>query len=88
MVTRTRRRVPQRRLPATGYSQDQGLYFKSWQFDHDIAQQFNNFVLHEKERHSHGVRFISTRNDGGPEEETFMQLCVLNSTLGASAIPI
>ena len=64
--------------PPQDYSQDQDLYFKSWQFDHDIAQQFNNFVLHEKERHSHGIRFISTRNDGGPEEETFLQLCVLN----------
>ena len=64
--------------PPQDYSQDESLYLKSWQFDHDIAQQFNNFVLHEKERHSHGIKFISTRNDGGPEEETFLQLCVLN----------
>jgi hypothetical protein len=60
------------------YTQDQGLMIKSWQFDHDVAQQFNNFRMHEDEQHSHGVRFIHTRNDGSYEPETIMQCCVLN----------
>jgi hypothetical protein len=60
------------------YTQDQDLFIKSWQYDHDVAQQFNNFVLHETERHSHGVRFIHTRNDGSREPESILQLCVLN----------
>ena len=43
-----------------------------------MAQQFNNYRIHKKERHSHGVRFIHTRNNGGPELQTFLQFCVLN----------
>jgi hypothetical protein len=64
--------------PPQDYTQDQSLMIKSWQFDHDVAQQFNNFRMHEKEQHSHGVRFIHTRNDGSREPETIMQCCVLN----------
>jgi hypothetical protein len=64
--------------PPQDYTQDECGFIKSWQFDHDVAQQFNNFVLHKKERKSHGVRFIHTRNDGSPEPESLLQLCVLN----------
>ena len=64
--------------PPQDYTQDQSLYIKSYQFDHDVGQQFNNFTLHKKERHSHGVRFIHTRNDGSPEPQSFLQCSALS----------
>ena len=64
--------------PPQDYTQDQSLFIKSYQFDHDVAQQFNNFTLHENERHSHGVRFIHTRNNGSVEPQTILQCCVLS----------
>ena len=64
--------------PPQDYTQEQDLFLKSFSWDHDVAQQFNNFRMHKKERHSHGVRFIHTRNDGSPEPETILQCCVLN----------
>jgi len=64
--------------PPQDYSLDQNLMRKSYQFDLDVAQQFNNYQMHKKERHSHGVRFISTRNDGSVEPQTFLQCSVLN----------
>jgi hypothetical protein len=67
------------------YTQDQSLYCKSYQFDHDIAQQFTKFTLHESERHSHGVRFIHTRNNGSLEPQTILQCCVLS--FGCLALP-
>jgi hypothetical protein len=64
--------------PPQDYTLDQSKFNKSWQFDHDVAQQFNNFTLHDKECHSHGVRFIHTDNSGAPEKESLLQLKVLN----------
>ena len=64
--------------PPQDYTQDPGLVIKSWQFDHAVAQMFNNFLMHLKERHSHGVRFFHTRNDGSIEAQSFFRWCVLN----------
>ena len=64
--------------PPQDYSQDQDLMIKDFQYDLDVAQQFNNYQMHKKERHSHGVRYISTRNDGSMEPQTFLQCSVLN----------
>jgi hypothetical protein len=63
--------------PLQDYSQDQDLYIKSYSFDHDVAHQFNNFPLNEKGRHSHGIRFIHTRNDGSVEPQTMLQCSVM-----------
>ena len=71
--------------PPQDYAQDQDLFVKSYSWDHDVAQQFNNYRMHKKERHSHGVRFIHTRNDGSFEQQTFMQFCVL--TFGCLCSP-
>ena len=65
-------------LPPQDYTQDPGLMIKSWQFDPDVAQMFNNFLMHLKERHSHGVRFFHTRNNGSIEAQSFFRWCVLN----------
>eukprot|EP00956_Cyclotella_meneghiniana_P022887 scaffold43790_cov38-Cyclotella_meneghiniana.AAC.3 len=64
--------------PPQNYDQD--LFVKSFSWDHHVAQHFNNYRMHKKERHSHGVRFIHTRNDGGPEPQT-MLVTVLCSEL-------
>jgi hypothetical protein len=63
--------------PPQDYSQDQDLYIKSFSFDHDVVQQFNNFPLNEKDRHSRGVRFIHSRNDGSIEPQTMLQCSVM-----------
>jgi hypothetical protein len=64
--------------PPQDYTLDQSCFIKSWQFNHDVAQQFNNFTLHEKERPYHGVRYIHTDISGAPERESLLQLKVLN----------
>ena len=64
--------------PAEDYTQDQSLFIKSYTWDHDVGQQFNNFRMHKKERHSHGVRFYHTQNDGSVERQSLLQFCVLN----------
>ena len=71
--------------PPQDYTQDQSLFIKSWQFDHDVGQMFNNFTLHEDERDYHGIRFISTRNDGSPEPQSFMRCTAL--AFGVKASP-
>lgn len=64
--------------PPQDYTQDESLYIKSYGFDNDCGQMFNNFQMHKKERKSHGVRFIHTRNGQDIEPETFVRWCVLN----------
>jgi hypothetical protein len=63
--------------PPQDYSQDQDLYIKSYSLDHDVAQQFYNFPLNEKERHSHGAQFIHTQKDGSVEPQTMLQCSVM-----------
>lgn len=64
--------------PLQEYTQDNSLFIKSWQFDADMGQMFQNFNMHWTERHSHGVRFFHTTNDGRPESYTFLRWRVLN----------
>ena len=63
--------------PPQDYSQDDSLFIKSYQFDSDVGQMFMNFTMHKAERHSHGVRFYHTRNDGSYERQTFYRFNVL-----------
>ncbi|KAL7527345.1 hypothetical protein ACHAXR_003250, partial [Thalassiosira sp. AJA248-18] len=64
--------------PLQDYSQDDGLFIKSFQFDSDVGQMFHNFIMHKRERHSHGVRFFHTRNDGSFEKQSFLRFCALS----------
>ena len=64
--------------PPQDYTQDEDLFIKTYQFDEDVSQMFHNFKMHKEERHSHGIRFFHTRNDGSPEEQSFWRWCVLN----------
>ena len=64
--------------PLQDYTQEKNLFIKSYQFDNDVGQQFNNFLMHKNERHSHGVRFYHTKNDGSYEPQSFLRWCVLN----------
>mmetsp|Transcript_5950 Transcript_5950/g.13021 ORF Transcript_5950/g.13021 Transcript_5950/m.13021 type:complete len:1140 (-) Transcript_5950:4782-8201(-) len=64
--------------PPQDYSQEPSIFKKSFQYDSDVGQMFHNFLMHAKERHSHGVRFVHTRNDGSVEEVSFWRWCVLN----------
>ena len=63
--------------PLQDYSQDDSLFYKSFQFDSDVGQMFMNFTMHKKERHSHGVRFYHTKNDGSEEKQSFLRFNVL-----------
>lgn len=64
--------------PQQDYTQDESLFIKSYQFDNDVGQMFNNFLMHVSERHSHGIRYIHTQNDGSVEEETILRCCALS----------
>ena len=64
--------------PVQDLTLDQGCYIKSVQYDSDVGQMFHNFLMHAKERHSHGVCVTHTRGGGQPEEEPFLRWCVLN----------
>ena len=55
-----------------------GQFVASYHFDVDVGQHFNNFRVHEKDRHLLGVRVTETRNDGSPEKDSFMRFNVLN----------
>ena len=64
--------------PRQDYTQDDCDFIKSWQFDLDVGQMFHNFTMFWDERHSHGVRFFHTVNDGSVEQYTMFRWCVLN----------
>ncbi|KAL3794045.1 hypothetical protein HJC23_008933 [Cyclotella cryptica] len=61
------------------YTQDQHNFIKSFSWDHDVAQQFNNYRLNKKERHSHGVRFIHTRNGAKNYDPSMPRVLLLRS---------
>ena len=64
--------------PVMDYTQDASLFIKTFQGDVDVGAMFNNFVAHESERHSLGVRFVHTDANARIERETFERFCVLN----------
>ena len=64
--------------PVMDYTQDASVFTKTYQGDVDVGAMFNNFVAHESERHSLGVRFIHTDPKTLKELETFLRFCSLN----------
>ena len=70
--------LDQRSPVRVDYTQDADLFIKTFQGDEDVGTMFNNFVTHESERHSLGVRFVHTNSQTLAELETFLQFCTLN----------
>ena len=50
----------------------------SYQVDNDVGGMFHNFIMHHKERHTMGARYIKTRNDGSHEEHEILRWKTLN----------
>jgi hypothetical protein len=71
--------------PDEDYTQDAAIFFKSWQSDIDVGQQFNNFRANREDRPYLGVRMYRTQNDGSVEEEWFARYAVLH--FGGRASP-
>ena len=63
--------------PDEDYTQDAGIFIKSWQSDIDVGSHFHNFRTHEDDRPYMGVRMIDTDNSGALEKQWFSRYCVL-----------
>ena len=65
--------------PVQDYTAQAGNFRKSDQGDIDTGEMFQNFIIHETERHALGVRCIKTRHGKGELEETeFRRFCRLH----------
>ncbi|KAL7527269.1 hypothetical protein ACHAXR_004033, partial [Thalassiosira sp. AJA248-18] len=64
--------------PPQDYTQTGSIFIKSKQGGVDVGGMFHNFRAHAKEQANLGVRWIETRNDGGPERHEFLRFNVLH----------